>query len=47
LDEQEDRVARAWAEVEALEVSCRNHRPTLLVRAEPSPPAPDLSRPFN
>jgi anaerobic magnesium-protoporphyrin IX monomethyl ester cyclase len=47
LDEQEDRVARAWAEVEALEVSCRNRRPTLLVRAEPSPPAPDLSRPFN
>jgi anaerobic magnesium-protoporphyrin IX monomethyl ester cyclase len=46
-DAQEDRVARAWADVEALERSCRNRRPTLLARAEPAPAAPDLSRPFN
>lgn len=47
LDGQEDRVARAWAVLDELETTCRNPRPTLLVKAEPAPPAPDLSRPFN
>ena len=46
LDEQEDRVARAWADLEELEATSRARRPTLLVRSAPTP-APDLSRPFN
>jgi anaerobic magnesium-protoporphyrin IX monomethyl ester cyclase len=46
LDRQEARVAEAWAELDELERTSRTRRPTLLVRAAPTP-APDLSRPFN
>ncbi|MDH4144666.1 MAG: B12-binding domain-containing radical SAM protein [Acidimicrobiia bacterium] len=46
-DDQEARVALAWAELAQLERSCRNRRPTILVRSEPAPEPPDLSLPFN
>jgi radical SAM superfamily enzyme YgiQ (UPF0313 family) len=47
LAEHERRVAAAWDEVHALEQSCRNANPTTLVRVEPAPLAPDLSRTHN
>ncbi len=47
LDEQEARVAAEWAKVDELERTCRNAHPTVLVRAEPAPAAPDLSLPYN
>ena len=36
----------AWTELRRLERSCRNARPTLLVRTEPTPPTPDLAEAF-
>jgi anaerobic magnesium-protoporphyrin IX monomethyl ester cyclase len=47
LDQQEARVAAAWAAVDALEQTCRNTTPTVLHRVEPAPAAPDLSLPYN
>ncbi|MFN0089339.1 MAG: B12-binding domain-containing radical SAM protein [Acidimicrobiales bacterium] len=47
LDTQGERVTAAWAELDELELSCRNAKPTLLLRAAAAPPAPDLSRPYN
>jgi anaerobic magnesium-protoporphyrin IX monomethyl ester cyclase len=47
IEEHHDRVATGWAEVHALEASCRNDNPTTLVRVEPAPLAPDLSRTHN
>ncbi len=42
--QQQDRVDAGWARMEALAVTERLRRPTLLVRSEPVPAAPDLSR---
>jgi anaerobic magnesium-protoporphyrin IX monomethyl ester cyclase len=43
MGEQRVRVTDGWAEIEELRHTCRNERPTLLVRADPAPEAPDLS----
>jgi anaerobic magnesium-protoporphyrin IX monomethyl ester cyclase len=47
VGEQRERVASGWAELDELRHTCRNERPTLLVRAEPAPAAPDLSGTHN
>ena len=47
LLDQAERVAQAWACVTELERTCRNKRPTLLVRASAPLDAPDLSMPYN
>ena len=47
LDEQHARVAAGWTAIDELRRTCRNERPTLLVRAEPAPEAPDLSAAHN
>ncbi len=47
LDEHERRVAEGWAALAELERSCRNDRPTLLVRSEAVTSAPDLSLSWN
>ena len=47
LAEHEGRVAAAWNEVVELERTCRNDSPTTIVRHEPAPVAPDLSRAHN
>lgn len=44
LPEHRTRVDAAWARMEALALTERLRRPTLLVRSEPVPAAPDLSR---
>jgi anaerobic magnesium-protoporphyrin IX monomethyl ester cyclase len=41
------RVDQAWEELRRLERSERNERPTILVRSEPAPVAPDLSATYN
>jgi anaerobic magnesium-protoporphyrin IX monomethyl ester cyclase len=46
-DEQARRVVRAWAELNELEKTCRNRRPTVLVRSGAPVAAPDLSLPYN
>ncbi len=47
VDEQRTRVKEGWEELDGLRHRCRNERPTLLVRAEPAPAAPDLSATHN
>ena len=47
IDDQRERVKRGWEELDGLRQTCRNERPTLLVRAEPAPAAPDLSATHN
>ena len=47
VDEHRTRVAVAWDEVAELERTCRNSRPTMLVRSSPPPEAPSLALPFN
>ena len=47
LVEHERRVAQGWATLAELERTCRNERPTLLVRAETVTSAPDLSLSWN
>ncbi|MGD9751314.1 MAG: radical SAM protein [Acidimicrobiia bacterium] len=47
LRAQRHRVAEGWATLEELATTCRARRPTLLVRSEPMPRAPDLSRSYN
>lgn len=47
LSAQRRRVRAAWATLESLAQSCRNEHPTTLVRKEPAPSAPDLSRTYN
>jgi anaerobic magnesium-protoporphyrin IX monomethyl ester cyclase len=46
LPAQAERVQLGWDALVQLAASCRNPRPTLLVRQEPPPAAPDLSRTF-
>jgi anaerobic magnesium-protoporphyrin IX monomethyl ester cyclase len=45
--EQATRVVRAWSELGEREKTCRNRRPTMLVRSGAPVPAPDLSLPYN
>lgn len=47
LVEHERRVAQGWVTLAELERTCRNERPTLLVRAETVTSAPDLSLSWN
>jgi anaerobic magnesium-protoporphyrin IX monomethyl ester cyclase len=47
LADQKARVAKAWEALAVLERTCRNERPTLLVRSAPVTTAPDLSLPYN
>ncbi len=47
LGTQAERVAAGWARLAELEGTERTARPTLLVRSEPMPAAPDLSRTHN
>jgi anaerobic magnesium-protoporphyrin IX monomethyl ester cyclase len=45
--DQAERVRQAWNVVAELETSSRNGRPTMIVRSEPAPQAPDLTHAFN
>lgn len=47
IADQRERVAAGWVELDELRHTCRNARPTLIVRAEPAPAAPDLSAAHN
>jgi anaerobic magnesium-protoporphyrin IX monomethyl ester cyclase len=47
IDEQTHRVEKAWSTVAELEKTCRNRRPTVLVRSGGPVDAPDLSLPYN
>jgi anaerobic magnesium-protoporphyrin IX monomethyl ester cyclase len=47
IDEQTQRVEQAWATLAELERTCRNRRPTVLVRSGGPVETPDLSLPYN
>ena len=44
---QEIRVKQGWSTLDELARTCRNSRPTLIIRSEPVPPAPDLTHTHN